>query len=298
MTGFTKLFGSILASTIWDEDKDTKILWITMLAMSDQHGQVEGSIPGLAHQARLGISETETALKKLLAPDPYSRSRDHDGRRIAKIEGGWLILNHLKYRNKMSEDDRRERDRERQRRHRSKASAVTCDVTPECDRSRLSRKSRHTEAEAEADTNRNSSPEQKPCSGQAPATSRPKQTSASPSQQACGLALLLESEIRRNKPDAKITRGQIRSWGKTADRMIRLDDRDPDQIAEVIRWVQHDEFEHKNVLSMDKLRTRFDQLEMKANPCSRQPTVVKPVSAVEQIRKSLGVATRMEGAAQ
>jgi hypothetical protein len=38
------------------------------------------------------------ALSILLAPDPDSRTKDHDGRRIEAIEGGWLILNYLKYR--------------------------------------------------------------------------------------------------------------------------------------------------------------------------------------------------------
>jgi len=108
MTGYTKLFNSILASTIWDEDKDTKILWITMLAMSDMQGKIEASIPGLAHLARIGVPETEAGLKKLLASDPYSRTKEHDGRRIAEIDGGWLILNRAKYREKMTADERRE----------------------------------------------------------------------------------------------------------------------------------------------------------------------------------------------
>jgi hypothetical protein len=108
MTGYTKLFGSIVASTIWDEDPWTKIIWITMLAMSNADGTVEGSIPGLAHLARVGIPETEAALKKLLAPDPHSRTKEHEGRRIATIDGGWLILNRTKYREKMNEDERRE----------------------------------------------------------------------------------------------------------------------------------------------------------------------------------------------
>src|SRR6266568_4527809 len=108
MRGYTKLFNSILASTIWDEDKDTKILWITMLAMSDMQGKIEASIPGLAHLARIGVPETEAGLKKLLASDPYSRTKEHDGRRIAEIDGGWLILNRAKYREKMTADERRE----------------------------------------------------------------------------------------------------------------------------------------------------------------------------------------------
>jgi hypothetical protein len=108
VNGYTKLFSSILMSTIWDEDDNTRIVWITMLALSGADGTVEASIPGLARQARIGIPETEVSLKKLLGPDPYSRSKEHDGRRIAEIEGGWLILNRTKYRQKMNQDERRE----------------------------------------------------------------------------------------------------------------------------------------------------------------------------------------------
>src|SRR6478609_157817 len=108
MTGYTKLFGSIITSTIWREDKETKILWITMLALKNKNGIVEGSIPGLADMARLSLNETIKALKVLSDPDEYSRTQDHEGRRIQAIDGGWIVLNHDKWRDKMNADERRE----------------------------------------------------------------------------------------------------------------------------------------------------------------------------------------------
>ena len=45
MHSYTKLFSSIITSTIWMEDDKTRILWITLLAMADQHGEVYSSIP-------------------------------------------------------------------------------------------------------------------------------------------------------------------------------------------------------------------------------------------------------------
>lgn len=123
MAGYTKLFNSILASTIWREGKETKILWITMLAMADKDGMVEASVPGLADMARLSVKETQTALGILESPDEFSRTKDHEGRRIEPVLGGWLVLNHATYRQKMDMDERREylrlkkqesRDRKRQ----------------------------------------------------------------------------------------------------------------------------------------------------------------------------------------
>jgi hypothetical protein len=69
-----------------------------MLAMKDAKGVVEGSIPGLAKAAGITLPECENGLQRLLSPDPYSRTKDNEGRRIAEVDGGWLILNHEKHR--------------------------------------------------------------------------------------------------------------------------------------------------------------------------------------------------------
>jgi hypothetical protein len=108
MSGYTKLFNSILASTVWQAGKETKILWITLLAMADKDGTAEASIPGLARIAGLSVEETERGLTELSSPDRFSRTTDHEGRRIEAIDGGWKILNHPKYREKYSADERRE----------------------------------------------------------------------------------------------------------------------------------------------------------------------------------------------
>ena len=120
ISGYTKLFSSIIGSTIWSENNETRIVWITMLALVNQHGEVQCSIVGLAKFANVSIADTESAIKTLLAPDAYSRTKDHEGRRIMAIEGGWFLLNHGKYRDAQSEDDRREQNRIAQARFREK----------------------------------------------------------------------------------------------------------------------------------------------------------------------------------
>lgn len=108
---FTKLFSSITASTIWAEPDHTRILWVTMLAMADQHGRVWASIPGLANMARIAIDKCEDSLKSLSSPDRYSRTKDHEGRRIEEIDGGWRLLNHAKYREIRDEESIKESKR-------------------------------------------------------------------------------------------------------------------------------------------------------------------------------------------
>ncbi len=65
-------------------------------------------VPGLAHVARVSLAETERAIQAFLAPDGYSRTPDHDGRRIAVCDGGWRLLNYEKYRAPRDTDQRRE----------------------------------------------------------------------------------------------------------------------------------------------------------------------------------------------
>lgn len=117
---FTKLFSSITESTVWCEPSDTRIVWITMLAMADRHGRVFGSVPGLANRSQVSVEATRAALVVFLGPDPDSRTKDHDGRRIAEMDGGWVLLNHGKYRAIRDEDERRAYKAQHERQRRAK----------------------------------------------------------------------------------------------------------------------------------------------------------------------------------
>ncbi|PIP06363.1 MAG: hypothetical protein COX51_08975 [Syntrophobacteraceae bacterium CG23_combo_of_CG06-09_8_20_14_all_50_8] len=71
---------------------------------------------------------------------------------------------------------------------------------------------------------------------------------------------LLEKILSRNpgfkKPD-------LQAWAKDVDLMIRLDNREPEDIREVITWCQNDTFWQSTILSMGKLRKQYDQLKAK-----------------------------------
>ena len=148
MAGYTKLFSTILASSIWSEDDKTRIMWITMLASADADGYVSGSIPGMADIARMSIQQAQRAIDKLCSPDPYSRSDDCDGRRLLAVPGGWQITNYPKYRDKQDLEERRRQVREAVQRHRQrkKASDKGCNHgVIKCNAQKS-----HAEAEAEA----------------------------------------------------------------------------------------------------------------------------------------------------
>jgi hypothetical protein len=129
--GFTKLFGSLIHSTIWREPDHVRLVWITMLAIVNRNGVVEASLPGLADAARVTVEQCEEALTKLSSPDKYSRSKVHEGRRILEIDGGWQLLNYESYRKRMSAEDQKEKTAERVRRARVKDREFESDVTGE-----------------------------------------------------------------------------------------------------------------------------------------------------------------------
>jgi hypothetical protein len=132
MQGYTKLFSSMIHSTIWREPNHVRIVWVTMLAMAGRDGIVEASVPGLADAARVTVDECKDALRRLAEPDPDSRSKDKDGRRILELDGGWEIVNHRKYREKLSKEDMREKTAIRVARYRErKRNEKTLQVTEE-----------------------------------------------------------------------------------------------------------------------------------------------------------------------
>lgn len=129
MNNYAKLFGSMLASSVWSEPHATRIVWVTLMLMSDRDGMVEASVDGIAHFARVTIAECEAAMVVLSSPDPRSKSKAHDGRRVIQVDGGWSIVNYEFYRDKQNAEDRKEAAARRQQRKRDR-DASSRSVTP------------------------------------------------------------------------------------------------------------------------------------------------------------------------
>jgi len=87
-----------------------------MLALKDENGFVFSSNSGLQREANITEEEFAAGIKCLESPDNDSRTKENDGIRVKKIDGGWVVLNHSKYR--VRESLKREKTRERVRRFR------------------------------------------------------------------------------------------------------------------------------------------------------------------------------------
>ena len=129
MSGFTKLVPEIIHSSLWNESSDIRIVWITMLAVKDENGYVQGDSRTLSRLANVSREAASEALELFQQQDEGSKTPDNGGRRICKAPGGWIVLNHHVYR--ASDDVQREKTRDRVRRFREKHDddVTVCNVT-------------------------------------------------------------------------------------------------------------------------------------------------------------------------
>lgn len=118
---YNKLFTKILDSSIWLEPDTTRIVWLTMLAAMDEDGFVQfASVANLAHRARVPVDAAREAISRLEGPDDESSDPEHDGRRVERVPGGWMILNARKYHELVTRAEKMRLNRDRVQRHREK----------------------------------------------------------------------------------------------------------------------------------------------------------------------------------
>lgn len=149
---FVKLDCGILNSTLWAEPVERDI-FITALLMAvpfefkdpqpqiavneiretgfvvppGWYGMVEAAGPGIVRRALIEQEPGMRALARLGEPDPGSRSQAWDGRRLIRINGGYLVLNYMDY--LLKDYGAAERMRRLRARKRSAVTVTGVDVT-------------------------------------------------------------------------------------------------------------------------------------------------------------------------
>lgn len=138
---FVKLDCSMLNSSIWTE-KAQRDLFITSLLMAEPfevreptpqifvnelretgwvvppgwYGFVSAASVGIIHRAMVDREEGLKAMEQLGEPDLSSKSKEFEGRRMVRVNGGFIILNFITYRERdYTSADRSRRWRERQK---------------------------------------------------------------------------------------------------------------------------------------------------------------------------------------
>jgi hypothetical protein len=112
MNFWTPIFSRIVDSSLWMEPDHVVKVFLTMLAKKDSDMVVRGSAFNISQWAKKTEAETLEALKILSSPDTKRiEPQLYDGRRIERVEDGWLILNGKMYRDLMVKENERARKR-------------------------------------------------------------------------------------------------------------------------------------------------------------------------------------------
>lgn len=95
---------------------DAQLVFIFLFCHCDRSGFVEAHPAIVSAKTGLQIVRVKEALAYLEGPDPESRSKQEDGRRIIPLNGdhaaGWKVVNYDYYRGLRKADDRREYQRQ------------------------------------------------------------------------------------------------------------------------------------------------------------------------------------------
>lgn len=111
---YNKLFSKILDSSIWLETDSTRIIWLTLIASMDEDGFCPfAAVGNLAQRAIVSIEKTKEAIDILESPDKESGDPSNGGRRIERVNGGWVVLNAGKYRDMVTKAIIQEQTRKR-----------------------------------------------------------------------------------------------------------------------------------------------------------------------------------------
>lgn len=123
MGGFVKVDCGILNSSLWF-DRDQRSVFLTAMLMARPreiktpmpqievqtlthtgftvpagwYGFVDAAGGGIIRMDGIPEKRGYRALEALSAPDPNSRSDEFEGRRLARVNGGYVVLNYMKYR--------------------------------------------------------------------------------------------------------------------------------------------------------------------------------------------------------
>lgn len=91
------------------------------------------------------------------------------------------------------------------------------------------------------------------------------------------LSMYLLKKLTENNPDfVKPTDSAFHKWIYEIDKMIRIDNRAPEKVKEIIDWALNDTFWSGNVLSGDAVRRNSNKIIAKMNKSGKKATALDP----------------------
>lgn len=130
---YAKVFTQIFDSSIADNWKHRHV-FEDLLKLCDRDGVLDMTPEAIAARTRLPLDMVNEAIEALSSPDPRSRTRDYEGRRLIPLDSldsleskrgwGWLIVNYAKYREMKTQFDKGAYMAEYMQKYRAKSKNV------------------------------------------------------------------------------------------------------------------------------------------------------------------------------
>lgn len=107
---FAKIFTQIFDSSI-AENYEVRHVFEDLLKLADREGVVDMTPEAVARRTNVPLERVRFGIEELMKPDPRSRSKEHEGRRLLPLDSGrdwgWLVVNYGHYRAIQDEESRR-----------------------------------------------------------------------------------------------------------------------------------------------------------------------------------------------
>lgn len=120
---FAKVFAQILDSSLAD-DYLTRLVFEDFLKLSDRFGIVDITPESISRRTNVPLDIVKRGIEALEQPDERSRTPDHDGKRIVRLDAhrtwGWKVVNYEKYRESATTEMLRMAEADRKREYRKK----------------------------------------------------------------------------------------------------------------------------------------------------------------------------------
>lgn len=275
-----KLFASMYTGSLFGKPALVFAIWTYAIAnmrpsKKDAECYVEMNATLLAAMFAATVEAVLEALGVLEAPDPASRTKTDDGRRLVLLEGPrhcgpmqYRVVNGAMYRAMRDEEERREQNRnakraERERKRGANVSNVSHGQPPS------------SQAEADAEVRSQKSEEESKAGAQGAPSLRSVSPSASAEPKATRkkrsesvghdapeyvAAVVFEEAIRRNDPKFVLTETKRQAWARQLAPQIRQ--RGFDDVITAIKYAQNDSRERKYTRSPVSLEKNFPGIVM------------------------------------
>jgi hypothetical protein len=269
----------MLHSSVWQEPHDVRVAWVTMLLLTNYHGEVKAAIPALAMHNAVSVSRMEEIIKIFLSPDPYSKSKDYDGRRLMEIDGGWQVINYPKYRDGLKQPDRTAKVRQQRKRERDKEDCHGASVTERDSHgaSRLVTASHaYSDSDSDSDSKIKENPKKDSCS----------EPESKPSDSKPADPVVAEFPISGEPNIWYLKKSKMQEWAKVYGEQCDV----RSELIKAKQWLIDNPVRRKTTRGMTRFLNTWLQNAINSNRAALPPGVTRPETP-EDVQRRLGLRT-------